>query len=200
MSKVYIRLKHKIVVDPNRLITIRDIATIRAPKQIKSKIGSLVLPSLKTNHETYEIIESFIVLDVLKKEFSSLDVQFFGSNETIVERMNKSKRPSYLFVFFVWIILFTGTAMTLVNFHYDVSMQEVQQQIHYLLTGDHVEQPLLLQIPYSFGLGVGMVLFLNHWFKKRINDEPSPLELELYKYKRDIDDYIVHHEKDVNDS
>lgn len=88
--------------------------------------------------------------------------------------------------------------MTIMNFHYDVGMQETQQKIHYMLTGKVAESPLWIQIPYSLGLGVGMLLFFNHWFKKRFNNEPSPLEIEISKYQDALDDYIKKHEKHVD--
>lgn len=44
------------------------------------------------------------------------------------------------------------------NFHEDVSMQVVHQKIYYMVTGTYDNQPLILQIPYSLGLGIGMVL------------------------------------------
>ncbi len=50
--------------------------------------------------------------------------------------------------------------MTIMNFHYDVSMQPVQQKLHFILTGVENEYPLWIQIPYSIGLGLGTVLFL----------------------------------------
>src|SRR5690625_6176367 len=100
-----------------------------------------------------------------------------------------------LFVFLVWILLFVGSAMTIVNFHYDVSMQEVHQRIHYLFTGEQKKFPLFLQIPYSFGLGIGMVLFLNRLFKKKLNEEPSPLEVELFNYQKKINEYVINFKK-----
>src|SRR5699024_2856818 len=93
----------------------------------------------------------------------------------------------YLKLIFAWILLFIGTAMTIMNFHDDVNMQAVQQKVHFVLTGQETEYPLWIQIPYSLGLGLGMILFLNHWFKKRINEEPSPLEIELFTYQQDLD-------------
>ena len=35
-----------------------------------------------------------------------------------------------------------------------------------------------------------MILFFNHVFKKRLNEEPSPLEVEMFNYQQDIDNYV----------
>lgn len=73
-------------------------------------------------------------------------------------------------------------------------MQLVHQKIYYMITGHYKEQPLLLQVPYSFGLGLGMILFFNHLFRKRLNEEPSPLEVEMFNYQQDLDQYVIVHE------
>ena len=36
-----------------------------------------------------------------------------------------------------------------------------------------------------------MILFFNHFFKKRFNDEPSPLEVEMFNYQQDLDRYAM---------
>ena len=80
------------------------------------------------------------------------------------------------------------------NFHEDVSMQDAHQRLYKIITGKSVDKPLMFQIPYSFGLGLGMILFFNHVFKKRLNEEPSPLEVEMFNYQQDLDRYVVMHE------
>ena len=77
------------------------------------------------------------------------------------------------------------------NFHADVSMATVHQKLYAIITGREVVHPLLLQIPYSLGLGSGMILFFNRFFKRRLNEEPDPLELEMYRYDDSIHDYRV---------
>ena len=68
------------------------------------------------------------------------------------------------------------------------------QKLFTLITGRIDDKPLLIQIPYSFGLGIGMILFFNHFFKKRFNEEPSPLEVEMFNYQQDLDRYVIMNE------
>ncbi|CKE23075.1 Uncharacterised protein [Streptococcus pneumoniae] len=67
-----------------------------------------------------------------------------------------------------------------------------------MITGEFNAQPLLFQIPYSLGLGLGMVLFFNHVFQKRINEEPSPLEVEMFQYQQSLDQYVIVNENKDN--
>src|SRR5699024_11309509 len=100
---------------------------------------------------------------------------------------------------FSWYFVFLDQYIKIIKFHYDFSMLEVHQKLHFLFTGENVQHPLWLQIPYSIGLGIGMILFLNHWFKKQLNEEPSPLELELFTYEQKIEEYLAHYENNMND-
>lgn len=90
------------------------------------------------------------------------------------------------------------------NFHEDVSMRDVHIALYEMITGERNEYPYLLQIPYSIGLGLGMIIFFNHVFKKRLNEEPSPLEVEMFNYQLDLDEYVAMNEnqettKDLHD-
>src|SRR5699024_6548182 len=122
-----------------------------------------------------------------------------GFTETVLQIEQKKKQGKSVKFIIAWLILFVDTAMTIINFHYDVSMLEVHQKLHFLFTGENVQDSLWLHIPYSKGHGIGMILFLNHWFKKQLNEEPSPLELELFTYEQKIEEYLAHYENNMND-
>lgn len=199
MTKIiYIRMKHKVQLAADSLISLKNIAHISTQAKEKEFIYNLPLHKIEAKDNNVVMIDSFTVIEQLINYFPTYEFELIGSSETIVEIKQKTKKHHIGLVAFVWILLFIGTAMTIINFHYDVSMQEVQQQIHYIFTGKSEKFPLFIQIPYSIGLGVGMIVFLNRWFKKKINDEPSPLEIELFNYQKDLDSYLSYHENKLN--
>jgi len=196
---IYIRMKKKITSKFNTMLRLKDVAFITTSYKEKKNVEQTPIYHIKQAHEEYVVIDSFKIIDQLNKVFPEAEFQLLGLTETIVQIKETKKEVASIFLFcFVWIVLFIGTAMTIINFHYDVSMQEVQQKIHYILTGEQEEFPLWIQVPYSVGLGVGMMLFLNRWFKKRLNEEPSPLDVEIFNYQKDLDNYIAYHENELN--
>jgi len=199
MGFVYLRLKRKITVQKNAVITLYDVAHVTSNNEQIKSIENIPLYQVSKKDAEYVVIDGFHIAYFIQKHLPEITIEILGPTETIVQIEASKKNTPILFVSFVWLIFFIGTAMTIINFHYDVSMQEVHQKIHFIFTGTYEKYPLFIQIPYSIGLGVGMVLFLNHWFKKRFNEEPSPLELELFQYKRNVNDYIAHHENELND-
>ncbi|MDC3415428.1 stage V sporulation protein AA [Aquibacillus salsiterrae] len=197
-ESMYVRLRKNITVKQNSEIRLKDIAFVTGSPNIVNRLGNTFIYQISKKDQSVSVIDGFVVIQQLVDKFPQLDIQLIGQNQTIVTIEQKQKKPSIFLVSVIWLLLFIGSAMAIMNFHYDVSMQEVQQKLHYLLTGDKVTNPLWMQIPYSLGLGVGMILFFNHLFKKRFNDEPSPLEVELFKYQQDLDSYVTYHENNLN--
>jgi|SRR5690625_4752631 len=196
---MYLRLKRKRSITSNTKIRLKDVALITTTHAEKEKIEQIPIYHVTNKDKDYVIIDSFLIIKHLNRLYPDLEIQLVGVTESIIQIQNNSKNPPILLACLVWLVLFIGTAMTIINFHYDVSMQEVQQKLHYILTGEQEEFPLWIQIPYSIGLGVGMVLFLNQWFKKKLNEEPSPLEIEMFNYQKDIDDYIAYYDNVLNE-
>jgi stage V sporulation protein AA len=109
----------------------------------------------------------------------------------LVEIEERGSKPSVVAIALVWLLLFIGSGLAIMNFHADVSMLEVHRRIYELITGKSEPFPLILQIPYSFGIGLGMIVFFNHLFKKKFNEEPSPLEVEMFMYQESVNHYVI---------
>ena len=184
-KRIYVRMKRKTTFPVHSYIKVSDIARLSGTdKQLKQAAEEEVLYELKEADNEYAVIDSFRLIAVLNNRFPEVEWQMIGLTETIIcVEQPKRKRWIPVKLTIAWLILFIGTAMTIMNFHYDVDMMAVHQKLHQVITGEKTAHPLWLQIPYSLGLGIGMVLFLNHWFQKRFNEEPSPLEIELFSYE-----------------
>lgn len=197
---VYLRMKKNLELSALQEIQLKDIAFISTSSSKKRELENIPIYRITKKDKNIVIIESFLIIDHINTVFENLEFQLIGPAQTIIRIKKKRKKTSVLLIACIWLLLFVGTAMTIMNFHYDVSMQEVQQKLHYLLTGKQNEFPLWIQIPYSIGLGLGTLLFFNHWFNKRFNEEPSPLEVEIYNYQQDLDNYLTHYENKLNDT
>ncbi len=191
---VYIRLRHRIQARPNQIIRIGDVAQLVADDSIVQLIEKVAVHHVNMSDKSIVVVDVMQLLKELRKVDPELDIQTFGAAQTIVEIMYKKKRFRPMFFAAVWLLLFLGAALAIMNFHEDVSMRIVHQKIFKTITGLEDDKPLLLQIPYSIGLGLGMILFFNHVFKKRINEEPSPLEVEMFNYQQDLDQYVIMNE------
>ncbi|MFD1738796.1 stage V sporulation protein AA [Bacillus salitolerans] len=191
---ITIRMRHKIEVQPNHTVTIGDLAQIIGKESLKEEVCNTIIYHVNMSDKNIVVIDVMKVIDKLQSVLPNVEVQTIGSSQTIVEIMYKKRSFSAVYFVGVWLLLFIGAALAIMNFHEDVSMREVHQRIYYIITGEEKEKPLMFQIPYSIGLGLGMVLFFNHLFRKRINEEPSPLEVEMFNYQQDLDRYVMMNE------
>lgn len=49
----------------------------------------------------------------------------------------------------------------------------------------------ILEIMYSVGLVVGILIFFNHFGKKRFTVDPTPMEVQMRLYENDIQTTLV---------
>lgn len=196
---LFIKLRKRLAVKPESIITLGDICQLFWDGKREEALARMPVYQVKPSDGNLIIIDIMQVIKQIRRVYpeAALDVQ--GSAHIIVEVMNPRKKASLLLVAMVWVLLFVGAGLAIMNFHTDVSMPQVHQRIYSLITGQESKQPLWLQIPYSFGIGLGMILFFNHIFQKRINEEPSPLEVELFLYQQNLDQYYIQHENKENE-
>jgi stage V sporulation protein AA len=191
---VYIRLRNRVLVRPREEVFLKNIAQVIANDALHEKLDQLRVYQISDQDRNIIIIDAMQVIAEIAKLDSTIQVQLLGPSQTIVEVVFKKKKYSLTLFVLAWLLLFFGSMLTIMNFHEDVSMQAVHQRIYRIITGKSVEKPLFFQIPYSIGLGLGMIIFFNHVFKKRLNEEPSPLEVEMFNYQQDLDQYVIMHE------
>jgi stage V sporulation protein AA len=191
---VYIRLRHRVLVQPDITVMLKDIALVITEDDYYQKLMDIPIHNITKQDNNIIVIDVMRVIYHITERYPKTDIQIIGPSQTIVEVVYKKKRVSIPLFILIWLLLFFGAAIALMNFHEDVSMKQVHQHIYQIITGRFNPHPLIFQIPYSIGLGLGMILFFNHIFKKRLNEEPSPLEVEMFNYQQNLDQYVIMHE------
>lgn len=200
--KTYILVKSKAAIEKDYKILVKDIADVYCDdKTIKNKIENTSL--YKTNDEEDWIsISSIYIIEKLVDKYLNLDIEIIGNSEVLIEikeKVNPNNFLRFIKVTAIFILLFFGAGITIMNFHTDVDMDKSMEIIYQTLTGKQDSNPLVLTIPYSIGLGIGVLLFFNRIISKnpRRRKEPGPMEIELFSYDREMEDYILN---DINKS
>ncbi|OCA91543.1 stage V sporulation protein AA [Bacillus sp. FJAT-27225] len=191
---VYIRMRNRILVQPGQEIILADVAQVLAPDGLDHRIKNIPIYKITSRDSNFVVMDAMKIIRHITTLLPGADVQTIGPAQTLIEVIVKKRGVSLPLFILIWFLLFFGSAMAIMNFHDDVSMRSVQEKLYSIVTGKESHEPLMFQIPYSIGLGAGMVLFFNHIFKKRINEEPSPLEVEMFNYQQDLDNYVMIHE------
>lgn len=75
-------------------------------------------------------------------------------------------------------------------FHNDIGIVDLFAQIYEQVVGSAPERIGGLEIGYSIGLALGILIFFNHFSLKKREDDPTPLQVEVSKYEQDVEDTI----------
>lgn len=188
---VYIRFRKQVSVVKGEPIRLGQVAQLLTEPELEARLRQIVLCLPEEKDGNRLLVDMIQVLSKIKKTFPDLQVELFGDPHVLIEVVAGGKKANAALIVLVWLLLFIGSGLTIMNFHKDVSMLEVHQRLYELITGRRELHPYVLQIPYSIGIGIGMVLFFNHLFKRKFNEEPSPLEVEMYLYQQNLNQFVI---------
>lgn len=188
---VYLRLRKNVKLPEGHNIRLGDIAQILAPGNLEDVLGKLVMDRPEYQDGNRIIIDMLQIIRKVQHKVPGCNVEHIGEPHTLIEITGKEKKPSLVLFVLVWLLLFFGSILTIMNFHADVSMPEVQVRLVEMITGARDEHPYVFQAAYSVGIGLGMILFFNHIFKKKWNEEPTPLEVEMFLYQENLNHYVI---------
>ncbi|WP_168119208.1 stage V sporulation protein AA [Paenibacillus sp. HB172176] len=191
-SVLYLRLKKRIYMKPLQLITLGQVARILTDEPEKERmLHKLQIYKHAKSDGNRVVIDLLQIVKAVRQALPNATIEAYGDPQVLLMVSEKEVKPRYVVLVLAWLLLFFGAGLAIMNFHTDVSMKAVHIRIVELITGEKTQHPLWFQIPYSFGIGLGMVLFFNHLFRKRFNEEPNPLEVELFMYQENVNAYVI---------
>lgn len=193
MRTVYIKPRDSVIVAPGEDITLGMLAEFAADDHELERVlrGEPFMPGLTQGHGAISV-SSLDLVRAVTRQHAGLDLRLTGPSHTIVKpRLRPHPVLARIWVVAVTLLLFFGSLMAIMFFHADVDMPLVHRSIYQVVTGRAVERPLALQIPYSIGVGLGIVLFFNSLSRRLPSSDPSPLEVQMHTYDQDADSYLV---------
>lgn len=89
------------------------------------------------------------------------------------------------------LICFFGTAFTIMAFHNDIGINKVFMKVYEMIAGEASDGFTILEVAYSIGLAIGIIVFFNHIGGRRITKDPTPIEVEMRIYEDDVNNALV---------
>jgi stage V sporulation protein AA len=107
------------------------------------------------------------------------------------DRRELSKRMEYVKTCFVALIAFFGAAFTVMTFNEDVSVGKVFDKMYLLIMGSSKQGGSLLEICYAIGLPLGILIFYNHFRRKKTKEDPTPIQVEMRNYEEQVNKALI---------
>lgn len=191
---LYIKMSQSVEVT-KKDVTIADVAKLECKNQdVLNRIKQVKLLSDYSKGKNRYIISIMKIIEIVDDIFQNVDVQNLGETDCIVE-FKKAKSDNQIWeiikTIIICFILFFGVGFSIMSFNNDVSVDTMFEQVSEFFTGNKQEGKTVLELCYSIGLGVGIIVFYNHLGPKKLTNDPTPIEVEMRKYEQDINTTLI---------
>lgn len=203
MMDIYVKPVKKVSVIGRDLIVIQDIAEVVAVKETAETINKLMLKDMKKElsarekktGKTQVLISITEVIRLIKQIYPDCNVVNVGEINTIIDYQAQCKTENkywkWLKISLVSLILLTGSSTAIMSFHADAEIPKIFKNYYKIFFGEETEKPYIIDIPYSIGLGLGIIVFFNHFAGLKITHDPTPIEVEMSLYDNEITDTVI---------
>lgn len=176
-------------------VYLREIASINcSAKPIENKVKTLRLPTEVIKGPGRYVFSVLDVIETIQKEYPSLEINNLGEADFIIT----VEKPSPLSDFWSWVktalvcvLAFFGAAFSIMAFNNDIGITTLFGELYETFTGTESNGFTLLELSYSIGVGLGILIFFHHFAKKQGGSDPTPLEIEMRTYEDDVDTTLI---------
>lgn len=196
---VYLKIEQNVkVTEPS--VILKDIAKITSTnrplinKMKQMKVYNFHMPANQSKKKMQ--MQAFSVLKIIEligQEFPSVEIQNIGEKDFVIEYAPKEepKWLLYLKTVVLCILIFFGSAFTIMTFNNDVGVGEVFADFYQQIMGTESNGFTVLEVCYSIGLFLGIMVFFNHVGHKKITPDPTPIQVEMRTYEKDVDTTFI---------
>ena len=176
-------------------VTLGDLLSMECTdKLMLAKIKTLKVIRFKKSGKQRCVVSVLKIISCIHEKFPQADVQNLGETDIIVTYEDQ-KTPALAWhiikTVFVAAVTFFGAAFSIMAFNNDVDVTKLFGQIYELVTGQEAGGFTILEIAYSVGVTAGILIFFNHFGKKRFTVDPTPMEIQMRLYENDIQTTLI---------
>ena len=193
-STLYIKGDRNIEVTKPE-VRLGDILDIEcSDRTVLPKIKALKLMKFGKAGKQRVVVSVLKIIECIHGSYPGLQVQNLGETDIIVTYEDQ-KTPALAWhiikTIFVAAVTFCGAAFSIMAFNNDVDVTKLLGQIYQLVTGRGTDGFTILEIAYSAGLTAGILIFFNHFGRKRFTVDPTPMEVQMRLYENDIQTTLI---------
>lgn len=122
---------------------------------------------------------------------------FLGDADIVLEYKKPQKKPGIqagIWSLFVAAVVFVGSAFTFMTFIHEANLNGLFSRIYLYMGMQGAADSKGIEICFSVGVGAGMLLYFNHFGSFRLQDEPTPMEMEMKQYMQEAEETVLEQE------
>lgn len=193
-STIYIKGEQNVEVQTQD-VTLGDVVSMECVNSyVLAKLKTIKLLKVQDSKKHRYVVSILKIIEKIHEEYPSLEVQNMGAQDIIVTYEPQKKQNSFIHwakVVVVVMITFFGAAFSIMAFNNDVDTPKLISQIYEQIMGVPKSGYTIMELMYSIGVVVGILIFFNHFGKKRFSVDPTPMEVEMRLYENDIQTTVI---------
>lgn len=191
---IYLKMNAKIKLRGD-VVRIGDLGKIYCEETtVVNKVKTIQVYRFQKSDQNRCVIGVLKVIELIHKEYPTYTIDIVGETESIVEQItgkSKSGWMDYLKITLVSALCFFGTMYTIMSYHNDINITNLFEEIYTMVTGMESDGFTALEVAYSVGLSLGIIIFYNHIGKRKLTPDPSPVTVEMRTYEDDVNKSLV---------
>ncbi len=161
---------------------------------ILSRCRAVKLKNLTPGPKSRTIYSAMELVQMIQEAVEDVEVVVLGEQDIIVSRRPEQKcNPLWEWskTIGIAVVIFFGSAFAIMTFNNDVGVKDVFDELHQWVMGSPSDGFTALELSYTLGLGIGILVFYNHFRRKSRIADPTPLEVEMRQYETDVNMAII---------
>ena len=191
---LYLKIDKSIKAD-HRDISLGDVAKLECTDaSVKCRLKAMKLLKIKEEKQQQYVMSVLKVIELIHQIYPKLEIQNMGESDFIIEyepAAYAKGRKENIKVIFLCITIFFGSAFSIMAFNNDVGTADVFRRAYYLMTGEVSDGYTVLELMYAIGIGIGIIVFYNHFGSKKITNDPTPIEVQMRLYEDDVNTALI---------
>lgn len=191
---LYLKLERNVELQKED-VELKDLGKMYCRDQnLLNRVKTIKVFKMKPEDAGRKVVSVMRLVEMLQTRFDNLEVENIGESEVVVELVKTNRYKGAVQVAkicFVSCICFFGAAFTIMAFHNDVGIIKTFERIYEMVTGQLSDGVTVLEISYSIGLALGIIVFFNHVGGRRITKDPTPIEVEMRIYEKDVNEALA---------
>ena len=134
------------------------------------------------------------LIHLITRECPEVLVQSVGETDVLIEKVTVEQYKGWKQwgkVVLVCCISFFGTGFTIIAYNNEINITGVFEKMYSIFGSIPVQRINLLEFSYSLGLAAGIIIFFNHIGGRRITKDPTPIEVSMRNYERDVNQALI---------
>ncbi|MCM1568394.1 MAG: stage V sporulation protein AA [Roseburia sp.] len=191
---VYIKCERNVEIQTED-VHMKDLGELRCEdKAVSAKLKALKVHHFGKKEPKRCVISTLKLVELIEEICPGVSVQIIGEPDVLVEWVSVDKHKGWQQGWkaaLVCLVSFFGTAFTIMAYHNDIGIHEVFTEIYRMLMNREPQGLNILEVSYSIGLALGIIVFFNHIGGRRLTKDPTPIEVAMRNYEQDVDNALI---------